>query len=178
MLPDKLVALMIVPLLLAGCDNSTDAKKTAANDAATKAAAEEAESAKRIEARKQKRLAEEQAKKDEVAKMEAAVDAICVLPEKLPKKLDKACDAVGVAHDGFMQKHYGANPETIKKWNGAKQMQLGMTTAQCTKSGSIEVAACQANGLNTAPTELKKQIPAIFKRCIDKFGAPPEPKPQ
>jgi len=170
MLPIKLVALPIVLMLAVGCDSKKDTSPK--KDAASKAASEQAETDKRIAARKEKRLAEEKAKKDEEAAVVAKVEALCVLPEALPKNLEKGCEAVSAAHDGFMLRNFADNAATIEKWNAGKTMQLGMTSAQCTKAGSIEVAACQANALSKAPVELKKQLPAFLRTCIDKFGTP------
>ena len=178
-LPPMLTKLLAVPVLMMfalGCDGGA-AEKAKVDAKAAKASKKKEEEA-RIEARKQKRLAEAKAAEDAVKAKAAAVDAVCVLPDKLPKKLDKACDAVADAHDKFMLKHYADNPDTITKWNGGKGTQLPMTIAQCKKAGSIEVAACQVNAFETASVELKKEIPAIFRTCIDKFGAAAEATPK
>ena len=177
MLP-RILALVVVSAFATGCDDS--AQKKAAADAKAKKEAKEAEEAKALEKRKQERLAKEQKKKDEEAAKQAKVDAACTLPEdaEIPKKLAKACAGVAEAHDGFMTRLYADNAETVAKWNSAKGTQLPMTTAQCTKAGSTKVAACQMHALNNAGPELKKELPAIFKTCIDKYGAPPEAKPE
>ncbi|MEM6997120.1 MAG: hypothetical protein AAF721_41835 [Myxococcota bacterium] len=177
MLPVKLVALPLLLSFSVACDSSAKSE-SAADKKAAAAKAEEEETAKRIAARKEKRLAEEKAKQDAIDAKQAKVDAVCVLPEQVPKKLDKACAAVSDAHDAFMLRLYADKPEVIEKWNGGKKMQLDLTVGQCKKTGSLEVAACQANALTNATAEIKKEIPAIFKTCIDKFGSPPAPKPE
>lgn len=155
-----------------GCDSSEG--KKAADEAAAKKKKEEEESEKRIAERRKKREAEQAEKDKAVQELQAKVDAVCVLPEELPKKVDKACEAVAEAQDGFMQRLYGDKPETIEKWNNAKGTQVPLTVTQCKKAGSLEVAACQKHGLDNAGPELKKEIPNIFRTCIDKFGAPAE----
>ena len=178
MLPKLLRVLPLVLVFSVGCDDS--AQKKAAADAKAKKEAKEAEEAAALEKRKQERLAKQKAEEDAEAAKQAAIDALCTLPEdaEIPKKLDKACAAVAEAHDGFMNRLYADNAETVAKWNSAKGTQLPMTTGQCTKAGSTKVAACQIHALNTATVELKKELPAMFKTCIDKYGAPPEPKPE
>lgn len=174
MLPTKSLALPFVFLFAVGCDSSS-ASKDAANQAVTKKQEEQAATDKRIAAKKAERLAKEKAKEDAIVAKQAAVDAVCVLPEKLPKKLDQGCDDVSAAHDAFMLRLYSEKPETVEKWNAGKTMQLSMTVAQCKKAGSLEVAACQAHALGQAGSEIKKELPAIFRTCIEKFGTPPEP---
>ncbi|MEZ4448498.1 MAG: hypothetical protein R3B09_03385 [Nannocystaceae bacterium] len=118
--------------------------------------------------RKAEREAAQKKKEEEEAKEAADIDALAVLPETLPKKLDKACDERAKAEDEFMLKHYEG--EVLDKWNAAKSTQLGFAKQGCVKTGSIEVAACQVNAMRSAPTELKKKLPELLKRCIDKFG--------
>lgn len=152
------------------CDSGESKPK--ANAAADAKASEDDERKKAVEALRKKREAEAKAKEEEEAKKKAAIDAALTLPEKLPKKLDKACKAVGEAHDGFMNRMFEG--DTVEKWNQAKGTQIPMTVAQCTKQGSIEVAACQANALNNAPENLKKELPELLRGCIDKFGTKDE----
>ncbi len=166
-------ALLIAATLcwsLTACDGGSAEKK--ADPAADAKAKEEEEKKARIEERRKKREAEAKAKEEEEKKKQAAIDAVLVLPEKMPKKLDAACKAVGEAQDGFMNRNYEG--ETVEKWNNAKATQLPMTVAQCTKQGSLEVAACQQNALATSGPELKKELPALLRGCIDKFGKAPE----
>lgn len=174
MLPIKFVALPVLMTLAFACD-AGKAEKAAGDVKAAKADQEKAEKEDRIEAIKLKRLAEAKAEADALNATAAAVDKVCVLPEQLPKKLDKACDAVAAAHDAFMLKHYADNPKTIESWKSGKGTQLPMTIAQCIKAGSIEVAACQVHAFETAGVELKKEIPAFFRTCIGKFSKPAEP---
>lgn len=118
--------------------------------------------------RKAEREAAQKKKDDEAAAEAAAIDALAILPETLPKKLDKACDERAKAEDEFMLKHYEG--EVLDKWNAAKTTQLGFAKQGCIKAGSIEVAACQVTAMRSAPVELKKKLPELLKRCIDKFG--------
>ena len=119
--------------------------------------------------RRAEREAKEKAAKDAEAKKLQDIKDLAVLPEKLPKKLDKACDEVAAAQDAFMQKWF---PDQATQWASGKGTQLGMTKKTC-MSGSIEVAACQAKALTDAPEALRKEIPGLFSACIEKFGPKP-----
>ena len=161
-----LVTSFLLPLVPA-CDNSEEeAKKAAeAKAAADKKKAEEEKLAARKKAREDKKKAEKEAEE----KKKAEIDALCVLPEKLPKKLDKACEEAGVAYDKFMERVYGDNKEVMEKWQQGKKMQMQMMQGTCMKTGSIEAAACQTNALNTAPPEMKKAVSDFAIRCGEKF---------
>jgi len=131
-----------------------------------------------LAARKAKREAEEQAKKDAAEAEAASIMALAVLPEEMPKKLDKACDDRAQAEDDFMNKHYEG--DALAKWNSAKGTQLAFAKQSCLKVGNLEVPACQINAMTTAPEELRKKLPDLLKACMDKFGgtgdaAPPPP---
>lgn len=163
---------------LVACDSGNTAPKA---DPAAEARAKEAEDKKkRVEAKRLEREAGVKEKADAEAKHKEAIAAMLVLPEKMPKKLGKACKAASDAQDAFMLRHYEG--EAVEKWNAAKSTQLQKAVAECTKVGNIEVAACQANALTIAPTELKKALPDLLRGCIEKFGkapeggAPPPPK--
>ena len=118
--------------------------------------------------RKAEREAKAQAEKEAAEQEAAAIDAVAVLPATLPKKLDKACDERAKAEDEFMHKHYDG--DALAKWEAAKATQLGFAKQSCVSGGSIEVAACQTNAMRTAPAELRKKLPDLLKRCMDKFG--------
>jgi hypothetical protein len=172
MTPRRILSpILALPFLAApmGCDSGNEEKPAAA---AADAEPEMSEQDKRIQARIQKRKDEEAAAQKAIDDAEAAkqeaLDKITVLPEKLPKKLDKACAEVAEANDRFMLRLYEG--PTVEKWNQAKGTQLGMTKANCQKSGSLEVAACQIAAMDAAGPELKKALPDIFKVCIEKFG--------
>jgi hypothetical protein len=146
-------------------------------EAQKKAAAKKKEDEDALAKRKADREAKAQAEVDAAAKLAADIDAVCVLPEELPKKLEDACAARAQAEDDFMNKHYD---DAVKaKWNEAKGTQLGFAKQSCIKAGKIEVPACQTHAMENAPPELKKQLPDMLKRCMDKFGgegqAPPVP---
>jgi len=163
------IVFLALPLGLGvACDNSARNQEIANVEKKDAPEAKDPEFEKRMEERKQKRLAEEKAKADVDAARTAALEKVAVLPPKLPKKIDKACAEVGEAQDRFMQRMFTG--EVLEKWTAAKGTQLPMTVMQCTKAGSLEVAACQAYALDNAPPELKEDVPEILKVCIDKFG--------
>lgn len=135
---------------------------------------EKSEQDKLVEERLAKKKAEREAKKKAEEEAEAAkqkeLDEICVLPDakEMPKDIDKACKAVAQANDDFMNRLYEG--DALTRWNEAKGTQLPMTEGQCKKTGSVEVAACQINGMNEASPELRKALPDILRACIEKFG--------
>ncbi|HFE46559.1 MAG TPA: hypothetical protein ENJ18_13875 [Nannocystis exedens] len=161
-----LVAIISLTLLSAACGPSgpspEEIKKQEAAEAKKKA------DEKSLADRKAKREAEQKAKEDAEKAEKAAIDALAVLPETMPKKLDKACAARAQAEDDFMNKHYEG--EAVEKWNKAKGTQLGFAKQSCLKAGSLEVPACQIEALNNAPTELRKKLPDLLRACMDKFG--------
>src|SRR5690349_14903540 len=108
--------------------------------------------------------AEEQAAADKLA----LIQTLIVLPEKMPKDLKQACNDVATAQDEFMMRNFEG--EALEKWNAAKGTQLGMVKNNCAKAQSMEVPACQIHAMNSAPPELKKDLPELLKGCIDKFG--------
>lgn len=126
---------------------------------------------KKAEPEKNKYTLEREAKaaaaKEAEEKKAKLVADLATLPDKLPKKLDKACEEVGVAMDGFMLKYFPDN------WAKLKTKQLADLKESCTGTGSIEAAACQAKALAAAPEELNKAVPEILRACIDKFGSKP-----
>lgn len=168
------LAILSSCLVVAGCDSGANNQDPAAAAAEAKAK-EDAELQKRIAARRAEREAKEKAKQEEEQKKQEAIAAVAVLPEKLPKKLDQACEGVWEAQQGFMERLYGDNPETVEKWKAAAGTQKPMTITTCKKAGSIEAAACQIHALENAPPELKKELPAILRYCIDKFAGGPPP---
>ncbi len=146
----------------------------AAKAAADAKAKEEKEREERLAKRKAEREAKEAAEAKAAEELKAKVDAVCVLPEKMPKNLKAACEAVVQANDAFMKKQYADKPDVLAKWNEAKGTQLGMTRQQCIKEGSLEVAACQANALNSAGPELKKELATLLRTCKEKFASGPK----
>ncbi len=181
MSPRTVLASVVLFSFAAACGPSgpTPSELEAQKAAAAKKKEEEDALAKR----KADREAKEQAVKDAEAALAAQIDALAVLPEEMPKDLKKACDARAQAEDDFMTKNFeGA---AVDKWNEAKGTQLGFAKQSCMKVGKIEIPACQINALSKAPPELKKNLPDLLKRCIDKFagegeqvaagdGAPPK----
>ena len=151
---------------VAGCGPS-EAELAAAKAAADKKKAEEAAMEARLAEKRAEREAAKKAKEAEEKAYAEKVDKLCVVPEKLPKDLKKACDVVAQENDAFMTRMYTG--EALERWQKAKQMQLGMTTAQCNKTGSVKVAACQATAMRNAGEDLKKGLPDLMRRCIEKY---------
>lgn len=147
-----------------GSKPAEDKKPEPAAD--TKVAAPDDAVAKRRAARE----AKEQEAKDAEAKKQQQIKDLATLPEKLPKKLDKACDEVATVQDAFMQRMF---PDQAAKLAAGKAKQMADTKSACMGAGSIEVAACQAKALTDAPQELRKEIPALLSACIEKYGAKP-----
>lgn len=124
-----------------------------------------------IARRRADREAKAKAEKDAEDARVAAVDKLTVLPAKLPKDIKKACDAVAEAQLTFFEKMY-TGPE-LEKLKAAQGTQRPMTISQCTSTGSIQAAACQANALTTAEgPELKTSISDIMRVCLEKFAKP------
>ena len=155
----------LAPLCVA-CDSAPNVAPANAEEKTD----DDAELEKRIEERKQKRLAEQKAAEEAEERKQAAMQAVAIVPEPLPKSLGKACDAVGEAYDAFMQRMYADEPDTLHKWNDAKDTQLPMTTATCIKGASLQAAACQKHALDQASEELKGAQTELLRLCIDKFG--------
>jgi hypothetical protein len=141
--------------------------------------AEPTEADKEVADRVAKKRAEREAAEKAAADKVIAIQALAVLPEKMPKDLKAACEAAATAQDEFMMRNFEG--EGLAKWNEAKGTQLGMVKTSCAKAQSIEIPACQANAMNNAPADFKKDLPELLKACIDKFGgegggaAPPAP---
>jgi hypothetical protein len=144
---------------LAACDKP-DEKKDAKKDEPTEADKEVAE---RLAKKRADREAAEKALLDKAV----AIQALAVLPETMPKDLAAACDAAATAQDEFMMRNFEG--EGLAKWNEAKGTQLGLVKSGCVSAANIEVPACQANAMNNAPPEYKKDLPDILKACMDKF---------
>ncbi len=151
---------------LVACDSGGSEKK--ADPAAEAKAKEEEDKQKRIEERRKKREAEQKAEEDAAAAKKAKIDALLVLPETMPKKLDKACDAVGEAQTAFIERSFDAAAAAKAKTGST------MTVKTCKENSNIEVAACQKNALDNADKELGKDLPALLAGCIEKFGTKPE----
>ena len=112
---------------------------------------------------KAEREAKAKAAEEAAANKVKQVDALTVLPAKLPKKLPAACAELNTAMDTFMLKWFPAN------WPMQKTKQLNDLKESC-NSGTIEQAACQANALANTPEELNKAVPDLFGACMEKFG--------
>ena len=149
------------------CDSEPEGPSETEKALAAKKAAEEKEIADRIAARKAEDEAKEKAAEEAEAAKQAKLEELCVLPEKMPKNLDKACKEVAAANDRFMLRLYEG--DAVEKWNAAKSTQLAMTTAQCNKFGSLEAAACQINAMDKTEDDMKKALPDLLRTCQEKF---------
>ncbi|MCH9688591.1 MAG: hypothetical protein K0V04_44580 [Deltaproteobacteria bacterium] len=167
----SLLALLLVP----ACDSSSKPKGPSEEE--KKAAQEQAETDKRIDERRKKREAEAKAKEDAEAAKQEKIAALCVLPEdaKPPKKLSAACQGVVDAEVAFLDRHYADNPTALEKLKSASKMQTQMTMQMCEAGGSINVAVCQKHALDNAPKEFKKDLSALKRVCVDKFGSKKAP---
>ncbi|HLT39657.1 MAG TPA: hypothetical protein VK034_25415 [Enhygromyxa sp.] len=160
-----ILSLLLSCALLPACDKKDDAKQDDKKE--PEKSEQDKELEERLAAKKAAREAEAKAAEDKAN----AIKALAELPEPMPKNLEKACSGVAEAQDQFMQKHYEG--DGLQRWNEAKGTQMGMLKTGCIKTGNLEIAACQINAMNNAPTEYKNDLPDILKACIDKFGAEP-----
>ncbi|PRP91437.1 hypothetical protein ENSA5_55540 [Enhygromyxa salina] len=160
-----LLSSFLLCALLPACDKKEEKRDD-------KAAEEKSEADKELEARLAKKRADRAAEAKALEDKANAIKALATLPEEMPKDLEAACDGVATAQDEFMKKHYDG--EGLKRWEEAKGTQMGMLKAGCVKAQSIDIAACQANAMNNAPGEYKKDLPDILAACIEKFSAPAE----
>lgn len=167
----KLVLAAMPLIVVLACDNKARNEEIANVE---KKEATDPELDKAMAERKAKREAEAKAKADAEEAKRESIAKLMVVPDKLPKKLEKACDDVAAAQDRFMQRlHTG---EVLAKWTAEKESLLPMTIVQCASVSSLEVAGCQVNALDNAPPELKENVDEILKACVDKFG-PKGPPP-
>jgi hypothetical protein len=161
------LALALSLPLLPACGGEAKKEEPAPAKAAEEPKKEDDAIAKRRADREAKAKAEKEAEEARLA----AVDKLAVLPAKMPKDIKKACDAVADAQLKFFEKMY-SGPE-LDKLKAAQGTQRPMTLSQCTSTGSLEAAACQANALTTAEgPELKTSISDIMRVCLEKFAKP------
>lgn len=164
--------LALAALAALGCDSA----KT--DDAAAKQKADaEAKATKDKEAlaqRKAEREAAEKKQADEAAALKSKIDALAVIPDGLPKKLDKACEAMLAAYDGYMQKVLQG--DMLTKWKtGGNEMQLAVFRKECLKR-DIPTAMCQAHALGAATPDLEKNLADIMQACVARAKAAQAPK--
>ena len=165
MLIRRALPFALVLSLSAACGG--EAKKAA--PAPTKAA-EPAEDPGVVK-RREERLAKEKAEKDAEAARVAAIDALTVLPEKLPKDLGKTCEAVADAQMKFFERMFEG--EKLEKLKAAQGTQRPMTISGCTGFGSIEAAACQVAAFDGATDKsLASSVSDIARVCNEKFAKP------
>jgi hypothetical protein len=120
------------------------------------------------------KLKEKAAAEAEEAREDAYGKAIA-LPAELPPTLDKACAEMSAAYDAFMQSKLADT--ALARWQATKEVDLAKGVDHCKKTGSIEVAACQAHALrNPPPTATDKSGRDLLLRCEGKFGSGAEKK--
>jgi vacuolar-type H+-ATPase subunit E/Vma4 len=161
---------MLVSILAVACDNSDRNERIA--DVQKKPPEEDPAEKAKAEARKAERQAKEKAKADAEEAVRQEITKIAVAPDKLPKKLDEACQAVADAHDGFMQRT--KQGEALAAWNAGKEEELPMTFVQCAGADSIPAAACEKAALDAASPALVDHVKEIAQACITKY-APARP---
>jgi hypothetical protein len=172
------IACSLAALSQGACGKSEDASAAAATPPASPAPAANSQDAA-VEAKmaemKAEREAAAAAKAKEKADKDAKIDAITVLPAKMPKSKDKTCDAMTKAYGAYMSSI--VTGEVKEKWDaGGSEMQLKIIRAGCAK-GSLEAAACQIEALKQMTPDLKSDLPTVIHRCSEKFpGGEPAPK--
>jgi hypothetical protein len=167
------IAFRVIVVLVAaavGCDGESAKQKQEAA-AKTKAEQEEADAKEQAAAladRKAKREAEFKAEQEAKEKVAAELERLCVVPDKLPKKVP-GCEEVGEAQDAFVRRV--STGEEIAAWDaGGKEEAIPMAVVQCTQADSAKVSLCQKTALDAAGPELKGHAKEILQTCIDKYG--------
>lgn len=171
----RILSCSLFALLLVAPACDTDKKDKKVDDAAAKKANEEAEEAKRIEQRRQEREAKAAAEKKAEEDRQAAIEALCVVPEdaKKPKKLAQACEAAGDAQIEFLKRAFADQPEKLE----GVEKNAAMQKAQLLKSCStMEVALGLKNAFDNAPKDYGPWISGIIGTCVQKLG-PSTPPP-
>jgi membrane protein involved in colicin uptake len=164
MLRHLVLSLVVLSFATAACDSGPTPSEL---EAKKKAEEENKAQEDALAKRKADREAKVKAEEDAAAALAAQIDGLATLPAEMPKKLADACAARAQAEDDFMSKHFTG--DALAKWNEAKGTQLGFAKQNCEKVGKIEIPACQIEALNNAPEELRKNLPDLLKRCIDKY---------
>lgn len=155
-----LALLVLVP----ACDNS------ARNEQIANVDKKPVDDEKATEERKQKRLAADKAKADAAAAVHDEIVKVAVVSEKPPKGLAEGCEAVADAQDRFVARLGTADQKT--KWAAGRENQRPMAIIQCTSADSLDVASCQANGLDNASPALAEHMQEILEYCVGKFAKP------
>jgi hypothetical protein len=160
--PSKLIlSLFALGLATFACDKQDTAKTE-------DKAEEKSDSDKAVEERLAKKRAAREAEEQAAEAKVEAIKALATLPEEMPKDLATACKGVAEAQDQYMQRHYEG--EGLERWEQAKGTQMGMLETGCVTAGSLEIAACQINAMNNAPSEFKNNLPDLLAACMEKFG--------
>ncbi len=156
------------------CDSGQDTTKNTKSIEATNADRDTKADAALAD-RKAKREAEAREAAAAKREQEAELDALAVIPESLPKSLDKACDAMLKSYDSFMQTTLEG--DMLTKWKtGGNEMQLAVFRKECLKR-DIATAACQAHALGQATPQLSPRLADIMQACADKAAAGASPSP-
>ena len=105
------------------------------------------------------------------AAREADIDKAASLPAQLPTDLETGCADAGKALDEYMQKRLAGDEAKLGRWNAIKEPDTRKLVEACKVTGKVEVAACEANALRTAPTTFTDEEKDVFvQACVKKFG--------
>ena len=163
-------------LTTTACDGGKDTERKEleafANTALTAGTDPETEAARKAdEARRKKAFEEKKAAEEaEKARWDGVVADVVKLPEKMPRKLEAACDAMLDGYHEFMLKQFEGDDKELLEWYDRKRVELGERRGKCMKLGSLEAAACQANALSSAPGGLRGKHLELMSACAEKFA--------
>lgn len=164
MRPRTILAVLVLVSAVA-CDN-TARNDQISNVEKAPVVADEKEAA----ARKAKREAADKAKADAEEARRVEITKIAVVGEKKPKGLAEGCEAVADARDRFVERLGTA--EAKAAWAAGRENDRPMAIIQCTAAESVDVAACQINGLDGASPALVDHMDDILAYCVGKHARP------
>ena len=96
------------------------------------------------------------------------IEELCVLPADRPDSLEQACSELSRSFDAFMERTFEG--DSLVRWRAAKDTQLELLGAMCTKAESLEVAACQIHALRHASIELRRMASELLVGCQQRYG--------
>lgn len=161
-------------LVLAGCD--TSAPQGERDKALAKAldASPTGKDPKAAEERmkKLKQKAEDDARKAH----DDALQKLTDLPATLPADLATGCTEVGRALEDFKEKRL-TGPD-LDRWMATKQPDMRRAVEACAATGSIALAACEANALHNAPVSefTDGMLTELLQVCLERHAPPAQPE--
>lgn len=96
------------------------------------------------------------------------MEELCVLPADRPDSLEEACSELPRSFDAFMERMFEG--DTLARWRAAKEVQLELLGAMCTKADSLDVAACQIHALRHASVDLRRMASELLVGCQERYG--------